>query len=337
MNQPISLTKQQSTSLLLMQNDLRFLFTLVCHFPEIKSNYTVSSMPYIGLIVDGVEDWIKAYNNSHTAKFNVPTFTVQEREYYEKMRSCIKLWDNSYATVYEELKRLYLLSDNHFSSICKPMAKKLRLYDIYGADLANGSYCGNTILCSYYVPDYDYNQSNGETIKNLSEIAGKYTILFQATTPYRVNTKITFTYADFGGFVKSPVGNAFSDRFVLFSLLCQINYIIKCIDEYILDETTTKLRFSYILYYYTLHIIPEINQKLSTQFVVNDKWKSDAFRHAMAHYKIGVALKDHELIPSDPFYGLTQKYLGCDYSTLKDGIMQELTRLAQQLQVYLKL
>lgn len=337
MNQPLSLTQQQAASLLLMRNDLRFLYTLVRHYQEIESNYSVFSMPYIGLIIDGVEDWIKAYNNSHTVKFNVPTFSVQEREFYEKMRSCIKLWDNSYETVYEEVKRLYLLSDHYFSGICKPIAKRLKIYDIFGADLADGCYCGNTILCSYYVPEFDFHHSKGEEIKKLSVIAGKYTSLFQATTPYRVNPQISFTYANYGGFVKSPVGNAFSDRFVLFSLLCQINYIVKCIDEYILDETTTKLRFSYILYYYILRILPEINAKLSTQFVMDNKWHSDAFRNSMAHYKLGVALKDSELILSDPLYGLTQKFLGCDYNTLKNGVMQELSSLASQLKVFLKL
>ncbi len=337
MNQPLSLTQQQAASLLLMRNDLRFLYTLVRHYQEIKSNYTVFSMPYIGLIIDGVEDWIKAYNNSHIVKFNVPTFSVQEREFYEKMRSCIKLWDNSYETVYEELKRLYLLSDHYFSGICKPIAKRLKIYDIFGADLADGCYCGNTILCSYYVPEFDFHHPEGEEIKKLSVIAGKYTSLFQATTPYRVNPQISFTYVDYGGFVKSPVGNAFSDRFALFSLLCQINYIVKCIDEYILDETTTKLRFSYILYFYILRILPEINAKLSTQFVMDNKWHSDAFRNSMAHYKLGVALKDSELILSDPLYGLTQKFLDCDYNTLKNGVMQELSSLASQLKVFLKL
>ena len=108
MNQLPILTKQQDISLLLMRNDLRFLYTLVCHYKEIESNYIVSSMPYIGLIIDGVEDWIRAYNNSNTVKFDIPTFNVQEQEYYEKMRSCIKLWDNSYTAVYEKLKHLYI-------------------------------------------------------------------------------------------------------------------------------------------------------------------------------------------------------------------------------------
>lgn len=67
------------------------------------------------------------------------------------------------------------------------------------------------------------------------------------------------------------------------------------------------------------------------------KWRSDAFRNSMAHYKLGVALKDSELILSDPLYGLTQKFLGCDYNTLKNGVMQELSSLASQLKVFLKL
>ena len=337
MNQPLSLTQQQAASLLLMQNDLRFLYTLAYYSKEIKSNYIVSSMPYIGLIIDGVEDWLNAYNNSHAAKFNVPTFTVQEQDYYEKMRSCLKLWDNSYSTVFSELMRLYLQSDNYFSSICKPIAKKMKIYDIFGVDLADGCYCGNTILCSYYVPDYEFHQQNGEKTKNLSVIAGKYISLLNATTPYRINKRISFSFADYGGFVKSPVGNVFSDKFVLFSLLCQINYIVKCIDEYIINETTTKLRFSYILYYYILRILPEMNTKLFTQFYMDNKWNSDAFRNAMAHYKIGVALKDSELIPSDPLFGLTQKYLNCDYNSLKNGIMKELMSLASQLHLFLNL
>ena len=338
MNQSLSFTPQQAASLLLMHNDLRFLYTLVCHYQEIKSNYTVSSMPYMGLIVDGVEDWIKAYNNSHTVKLNIPTFTQQEQAFYERMRSCIKLWDNSYATVYEELKRIYLQSDNYFSSICKPIAKMLKIYDIFGADLADSSFCGNTILFSHYVPDFDYKTRNGEQIKKYSEIGGAYAALFQATTPYAINRNIKFSVSDYGGFVKSPVGNEFSDKFVLFSLLCQINFIIKCIDEFIIDETTTKLRFSYILYYYVLEILPEINSKLHLGLFMDGKWKSPGFRNSMAHYKVGVALKECEMVSTDPFFGIVQKYFpGCDYFTLKSGVIKELHSLASQLRDYLKL
>ena len=223
------LTYQQSASLSLMQKDLRFLYTVIEYRGNIKSNYIMSSMPYIGLIIDGIENWIRAYNNSHTTKLNLPTFTSKEQKYYEKLRSRIKLWENSYADVYNELKRVYLQSDEYFANICMPTAKALKLYDIFGVDLADGNFCGNTILCSYYLPDYDFQHPNGEELKEMGVIGGKYVALFKATSSYSINTGIMFSYDDYGGFVKSSVGNTFSDKFVLFSLLCQTNYIIKCI------------------------------------------------------------------------------------------------------------
>jgi hypothetical protein len=56
---------------------------------------------------------------------------------------------------------------------------------------------------------------------------------------------MTFMTSDYGGFIKSPVGNKFSDKFVLFSILCQINFVLVCVNDYIIEECTTKLRFMY--------------------------------------------------------------------------------------------
>ena len=53
------------------------------------------------------------------------------------MRSAIKLWENSYEDVYEGLKKTYHASDSYFSSLCKPIAKILHLYDIFGVDLVS--------------------------------------------------------------------------------------------------------------------------------------------------------------------------------------------------------
>ena len=234
------------------------------------------------------------------------------------------MWEDSYASTYSTLKRLYYESDEYFSNICKPIAKKLHLYDIFGADLVDGEYCGNTILCSYFVPDYSYNNLEGEVIKRRAIIGGKYISLFDACQMYTVKNSMTFSTEDYGGFFKSPVGNEFSDKFVLFSLLCQVNFVLKCVDEYIIDETPTKLRFSYLLYYYIARILPEINNKLSSGFHIDEKWVDSKFRNTMAHYKIGVALRENEIITDDPMYGLTQKFFGCDYATIKETILHSL-------------
>ena len=57
----------------------------------------------------------------------------------------------------------------------------------------------------------------------------------------------------------------------------------------------------------------------------------------MAHYKIGVYLKVHEIVPEDPMYGMTQKAFGGDFYQVKNDIISEMKKLAVQLESYLRL
>ena len=107
-----------------------------------------------------------------------------------------------------------------------------------------------------------------------------------------------FSISDYGGFVKSPVGNEFSCRFLLFTIYCQINFIIKCINDFIESEISTKLRLSYML---------------------------------------GVLLKEDEIIETDIMFGLTQKCFGTEYITVKDFIIEELKKLSNDIKDYLKM
>lgn len=328
-------TLVQKSALSLIQNDLRFLYTILRRINPNKSNYIPSLLPYMGVIIDGIEDWIKAYNNSHTKKLSLPTFTKEEERYYEKMRESIKMWEFDYDEVYEILKVAYNESDYYFSNVCRPIAKKLKLYDIYGVDKVNGIMCGNTVLCHYYNPLYSFDSNNGQYIKAMAEIGGAYIALFDALKEYKTDDSMVFDIQDYGGFKKSPVGNPFSDSFVLLSIMCQLNFIIYCIDGWIKEETSTKLRFAYLLYYSLLSIIPQINSKLKTSFDLDSAWKSKAFRNNMAHYKLGVSLKDEDIIKDDIMYGLTQKFFDANYITTKEAIMNELKNLSTQIEVYL--
>ena len=47
---------------------------------------------------------------------------------------------------------------------------------------------------------------------------------------YRINNSIKYDVCDYGGFVKSPVGNQFSDKFVLY-----------CVERWILEEIPAKM------------------------------------------------------------------------------------------------
>ena len=70
--------------------------------------------------------------------------------------------------------------------------------------------------------------------------------------------------------------------------------------------------------------------------IIDQKYYSEQFRNAMAHYKLGVALKETDL--KDDFdFGLSQKLLNVEYSSLKKDIINELTYLGEQINHILKI
>ena len=194
-----------------------------------------------------------------------------------------------------------------------------------------------TILGSYYLPFHVYDKRYGEKIRKLSEIGGVYIRHFNAMQEYSVKNNCVFDNKDFGGFVKSPVGNQYSIKFLLLCVYCQINFIIHCIDEFIIEETSSKLRFAYILYYYLINALPEINADIKSNFLLDNKYYDALFRNSMMHYKLGVALKESELVDDDLMYGLTQKYFNRDWLTVKNEIIYELRNLKFQIKEYLDL
>lgn len=333
------LTTQQKAAKELIRCDLQYLFTILQNRDSINSNYFVSMMPYQSLIVDGAESWVVAMNNASQGAIDAPRFSQQEKLFYDAARQSVKLWEMPYEKIYALLEKYYTESDSYFSSLCKPIAKHLRLYDIFGADLTdNGHFCGNTILGAVYLPGYNLGDSAyGPNLRDIAVIGGKYIPIFDAMEAYEINANLHFHYRDYGGFVKSPVGNKFSYRFVLFSILCQLNFVLYAVDQYIVPEIPTKLRFAYMLYYYLCDVLPKINVKYGTSFSLNQNYYSTEFRNAMAHYKVGVYLKAHEIMPEDPMYGMTQKAFNCDFYQAKSEIMKELMMLASQLESYLNL
>lgn len=322
----------------LIRNDLRLIYTVFANTNNIVSfTYYIAFMPYMGMIIDGAEAWIKCYNNSNKDKLEIPIFTQEEQQYYEVMRNSVKMFEKGVDAVYEILQEKYLKGDEYFPSLCKPIAKTLHLYDIFGVFKINGEYCDNTILDSCYVPSYKYGKTAGEFYKQMMIVCGKYLACFNATEAYPIKMDRVFSTSDYGGFVKSPVGNKFSYRFLLFTIYCQINFIIKCIDDFIDSEISTKLRLSYILYYYLLKILPDLNTKYDCDFKMSDKYNSNIFRNAIAHYKLGVLLKEDEIVENDIMFGLTQKCFGADYLSVKDFIVEELKKLSNDIKDYLKL
>ncbi len=331
------LNKVQECAVKLMQNDLKLIYTLLQNKTIITPSYFVTLMPYMGLIVDGIEDWVNAYNNSSKNKLKLPTFTDEEEKYYSEMRNSIKLFEKGYIELNKTLYENYGQSEMYFSSLCITIAKRLRLFDIYGVFYCNSVPCDNTILNQIVTPFFTFGKSDGETIKKMAAIGGEYTVCFNALEPYKINSNFNFFTKDYGGFVKSPFGNKYNYKFLLFTILCQINFIVYAFDKFIVDETSTKLRFAYILYYYLVTLLRDIKENMEISIFMNDKYYSDDFRNAMAHYKLGVSLKENDIIDSDPMFGLTQKFFSEDYHTVKSRIISELDKAGKQIQSIINL
>lgn len=326
----LPLNKVQQAAICLMQCDLKFLYTIFIHRECIPPNYYVALMPYMGLIIDGVEDWIKVYNNSSKVKLEAPVFTAPQQAYYEEMRKSIKLYEKGADYLNQLLQTKYQESDRYFSSVCKPLAKHLNLYDIYGVFSCNEVPCDNTILDQCFSPYFQFGNPDGQRIQSMAEVAGKYVAIFNAIESYSINENYFFSTKDYGGFVKSPLGRSYNVRFMLFSIMCQINFVVKAVNDLVKDETPTKLRFSYLLYYYLCNIISSVNDLCKTSLVIDNKYCSEEFRNSMAHYKLGVALREAEL-KDDSIFGLSQKILNVEYLVLRRAIIDELTQLSRQI------
>ena len=148
----LKLNLLQKAAFSLIQQDLQYIYTVIKYIKPHESNYIPSMLPYLGVVIDGAEDWVKAINNSSKCKLQIPLFKESESVFYEQIRNSIKMWNQDYDKIYKLLKNAYHKSDEYFGSVCNPIAKAVHLYDIYGMDTINGAICGNTILCQYYSP-----------------------------------------------------------------------------------------------------------------------------------------------------------------------------------------
>ena len=329
------LNKVQEKSYNLIQKDARFVYTLTTVFRSsnaLKSNYIMMLQPFIGLFADGCEQW------GRKVGIDTPIFSEKEKKHYTEMRKSTKLFDMTYDELFNTLKMALIESDKYFYDTRTLQSKLCGLYYNAGVDLQGDTFCGNTVLCSIYAPFYKFSDKQyGKYIKNMSIVAGKLATVYGGsnTQPYRVNDSLKFRYEDYHFFNKCPRDIKNHDDFLLFSLLCSINFVRVFICQYFTDEFVTKLRFAYLQYYYLTTLIPQINQKLATNFAINRQYKNDKFRNCMAHYGLGASLKETDIIESDMLYGLSNLIFNMSYIDIKTAIYSELDSFSEELTNYL--
>lgn len=327
----IILNTVQKAAYELIQADARFLYTLTViqrDAKNISSNYIMMSQPYIGLFTDGAEQWCKKLG------LNAPQFTKIEKIYYTALRQSHKLYELSYSDYLSSLIVKFHASDNHFFKI-RSFREKLFGYYNVGTDLCNGHFCGNTILCALYTPIDIFNDEKiGFWIRGISVVSGKLARFFgcQNFPPYDFDDRISVKYKDYHFYKNCPIKTKTEFGFLLFSILCSINYAIEFIENYFINEIPQKFRFAYLQYYYLCDFIKELNAANGTTFYINESLKNRAFRNCLAHYGLGQYVTTNELIDDDILKGLTNKAFNLDYFDAKDKLYFYLTELTNQIE-----
>lgn len=326
------LSTVQKAAYELIQSDARFLYSLVNiqkNAKNINSNYIMMSQPYIGIFTEGAEQWCKKVG------LDAPRFTEIERAYYIALRQGHKLFEKSYGDYMSSLMYNFNASDIYFYKI-RSLREKIWGYYNVGTDLCNKEFCGNTILCMLYTPLDILNIDDvGPWIKNMSVISGKLAAFFGCLDypPYEYNSNIKVKYEDYHFYKNCPLKEKTKLGFLLFSILCSINYAIEFIDKYFADEIPQKFKFAYLQYYYLCDFVNQINTVNGTNFYINTALKDRALRNCLAHYGLGQYISEKELDSDDILKGLTNKAFNMNYVAAKECLYTYLRELVQQIKL----
>ena len=80
----LKLNLLQKAAFSLIQQDLQYIYTVIKYIKPHESNYIPSMLPYLGVVIDGAEDWVKAINNSSKCKLQIPLFKESESVFMNK-------------------------------------------------------------------------------------------------------------------------------------------------------------------------------------------------------------------------------------------------------------
>lgn len=326
----MNLNKVQLAALSLIQTDARFLYTLVDvqrNAKNVTSNYIMMCQPYIGVFVDGAEQWCKKVG------LEPPFFTKEEKVYYTELRQGHKLFEKTYSEYSKILSEKFNESDKYFRDKRSTIEKILCYYNV-GTDLCNGEFCGNTIICALHTPIKILgNEQAGNTIKGMSVIAGKLAAYLGCTDclPYNFSDSLIASYKDYHFYKNCPLKLRTSLGLELFSILCVINYAIVFVDQYFVDEIPQKFKFAYLQYYYLCDFIEELNKANNIKINFDNSLKNRTFRNCLAHYGLGQFLSEDDIIVDDVLKGLTNKAFGMDYMATKEMLYKCLSDLVEQI------
>lgn len=336
----VKFSSTEEVVLNLIYTDMKFIYNLIQDIEKQESaNFAISLLPYMALVYKEAYKW--CYKNKKIRKC-LPETPKKIEDYYEYYREYNKLLKEPISVINEKYKAEFHNAKNHFSSKRK-FLKFIEIYNIYGVgtfnnDLVKLSPIYNTVYFSVIIPQFSWNNFNqiAKEAYNLSYHLGCFFGLFLDPNLDRLTDSIKNNKIedyDFGART-SPFHKVYIDEFLIFDLLCRCNFVIIGLNNYTTIFKTTKLRFTYNLYFYICENIDKINNYYNTDFTINSKYKDDELRSAFMHYGIWKIVKD-KVNPLDSFGGMTNIRLGIDWHSLLNSTLSEIKSFSLQLDNYL--
>ena len=338
----LKLTPTQKIVLKLIQDDMKFIYNVIKDMEARKEyNFTIALLPYMALVYKESYKWCKKIKElKKSIPINIPNEIELYSEYYREYNKLLK---NDIITINNNYEYQFNKTKNYFEKNRSNFSKKLGIYKTYGVGTYQDSITKklpiyNTIYFSILIPKFSWDNLN-ETSKDLYRIAehiGKFFGIFLHPYEDRLTNNITsikIVDYDFGPRT-SPFQNEYSDKFLIFDLLCKCNFVLYGLNNFTSTLLTTKLRFSYNLYFYICESIDKINNYYNTDFTINNKYKDDELRSAFMHYGIWKIVKD-KVDPLDSFGGMTNISLDIEWNSLLIFTLSEIKSFSLQLDNYL--
>lgn len=341
----VKLTPTQQIVLKLIQDDMKFIYNVIKNMENRSAyNFTIALLPYMALVSKEAHKW---FDKIKDLKDILPNTPNEIETYYEYYREYNKLLKDDLFIINNKYKNEFNISKNHFyklkifSSITNT---DVDTYNIYGVGTYQDNIIAkqpiyNTIYFSVLIPDFHW--GNFEKIKtdiyNISYHIGKLFGVFIKSNSSIFNNNIkSIEYDDYDfGTMTSPFHDEYSDDFLIFDLLCKCNFVLYGLNRFTNTFSTTKLRFSYNLYYYICENIDKINNYYNTNFFINSKYKDNELRSAFMHYGIWKIVKN-KINPLDSFGEMTNIRLSISWKNLLIFVSNEINSFSKQLDNYLK-
>ena len=287
----------------LIYTDMKFIYNLIQDIEKQESaNFAISLLPYLALVYKEAYKW--CYKNKKLRKC-LPKTPKKVESYYEYYREYNKLLKNDIVTINNNYEYQFNKTKNYFEK-----------------DRSNFSW--NNIN--------ETSKDLYRLTKNIGEFFGHFINPYKDRITNNIKSIKIVDY-DFGPRT-SPFKNEYSDKFLIFDLLCKCNFVLYGLNNFTSTLLTSKLRFSYNLYFYICESIDKINNYYNTNFTINNKYKDNELRNSFMHYGIWQIVKD-KVNPLDSFGGMTNIRLGIDWNNLLIFTLSEIKSFSLQLDNYL--